>query len=235
MSLHGALASPDVLYLLLLAPLGLALYANHRLEVRFQRFHARPNRHFASGLEAAEVLLERRGLHGVRVERARGRLADHYDPLAGVLRLSPDVASGRSIAAIGIVAHEVGHADQDATGYPLLALQQRVALYVAPLARFSGWFLLAGLLLGLPVLVVLAGGGLAGAALVGGLSLPVERDASRRAMAVLAETGLADAVDLAGVREVPDAAALTYLVGLAQRVCLFLAFLGLIQWFGLGL
>jgi Zn-dependent membrane protease YugP len=235
MSVHGALASPDLLYLLLLAPLGLALYANHRLEERFERFHAQPNRHVASGVEAAEVLLDRLGLRGVRVERAHGRLADHYDPLARVLRLSPEVARGRSIAAVGTVAHEVGHAHQDATGYPLLALQQRVALYVAPLARFSGWFLVAGLLFGLPVLVVLAGGGLAGAALVGALSVPVERDASRRAVAALAQTGLADEVDLAGVRTVLSAAALTYLVGLAQRVCLFLALLGLIQWFGLGL
>lgn len=226
--------SLEAFYLLLIVPVALSWYARSRMMNRFEVYQARANRYFASGLEAARVLLARLGLDNVRVERAQGRLADHYDPSTKVLRFSPEVAAGRSIAAVGIVAHEIGHAHQDATGYPLLMLQQRVALYVAPLAQWSGWFLLGGVLFGLPELVVLAGVGMGGAVLVGALSVPVERDASRRAIVSLRETGIADEIDLAGVREVLSAASFTYLAGLAQHVSLFLAFLGLIQFLGWG-
>ncbi len=224
----------ETLYLLLVVPLGLSWYARSRMMHRFEVYHARGNRYFASGLEAARLLLARLGLANVTVERAHGRLADHYDPWTNTLRFSPEVAAGRSIASVGIVAHEIGHAHQDATGYPLLKLQQRVALYVSPLTRWSGWFLLAGVLFTVPSLVILAGIGMGGAVLVGALSIPVERDASRRAVVALRETGIADEIDLAGVREVLSAASFTYLAGLAQQASLFLAFLGLIQFLGLG-
>lgn len=229
MPAHGSL---QALYLLLVAPLAVGWVARNRLERRYEVYSRQPNRHFASGIETARVLLHRLGLDHVGVERARGRLSDHFDPFTKVLRLSPEVAKGRSIAAIGIVAHEVGHAHQDATGYPLLALQQQLALWAAPFVRWGGWFLLAGVVFELSTLIWLAGIGFAGAALGGLLSVPVERDASRRAMRALAKTGLADRVDLGGVREVLSAAAFTYLAGLLQRVGVFLAFLGLIEYAG---
>lgn len=228
-------ASLEVLYLLLVAPLLVGWVARTRLAHRYELYSRQPNRHFADGLATARHLLTRLGLTHVGIERVRGRLADHYDPLAKVLRLSPEVAAGRSIASIGIVAHEVGHAHQDATGYPLLGLQQKIALYAGPFIRWGGWFLIGGIVFGLPSLVWLAGIGFAAAALAGLLSVPVERDASRRAMEALRRTGLADEIDLAGVREVLSAAAFTYLAGLLQRVGLFLAFLGLIEYFDLHL
>lgn len=228
-----SLADPGVLYLLLIAPLLVAWIAHRRLEERYELFARQPNRHFASGLEAARILLRRLGLVHVGLERAHGRLADHYDPRTRVLRLSPEVARGRSIASIGIVAHEVGHAHQDATGYPLLTLQQVVALYVSPFVRWGGWLLLGGVVFEATSLIWLAGIGFGGAALAGLLSVPVEQDASRRAVQALHETGLADRIDLEGVKEVLSAAAFTYLVGLAQRVSMFLAFLGVIQYLGL--
>lgn len=227
------LTDPGLLWLALLAPLALTWYARSRLSQRYNRYQQRANRRFASGLDAARYLLDRLGLRHVGIERAHGRLADHYDPITKVLRLSPEVAGRRSIAAIGIVAHEVGHAHQDATGYPLLALQQRLSLYIAPFARAAGWLALGGIVFGVSSLVLLAGIGVGGAVLVGLVSLPVERDASRRAVAALRRTGLADEIDVEGVREVLSAAAFTYLAGLAQRVGLFLAFLGLIEFFGL--
>lgn len=229
------MVSLGVVYALLGVPFVVAWVAHRRVLRRFEAYDGQPNRFFASGFEAARVLVRRLGLRGVRVELARGRLADHYDPRGRVLRFSPEVAEGRSVASIGIVAHEVGHAHQDATGYPLLRLQQRLALYVEPWARWSGWFLVGGVLLGEVALVALAGVGLAGAVLVGALSVPVERDASRRAILALRETGIADELDLVGVGEVLSAASFTYLAGLAQKVGLFVAFLAVLQLLGWGL
>jgi Zn-dependent membrane protease YugP len=163
--------------LLLFAPLALAWWARRRLEHRYQAY-TEPDRHLASGLETAEVLLGRPGLGHVGVERARGRLSDHVDPLSKVLGLSPEVAAGRSIASIGIVAHEVGHAHHDATGYPLLALQQRITLSAAPFIRWGGWFPIGGLVFEATALVGLAGIGFGATALAGLLSVPVECEAA---------------------------------------------------------
>jgi Zn-dependent membrane protease YugP len=214
-------------------PTALSLYAKHRLDHRYEAYQRHPNRNLARGLETARLLLDSLGLVHVRVERAPGRLSDHYDPHSQTLRLSTETANGRSIAASGVVAHEVGHAHQDAAGYPLLELQQRLAVDLAPIARASGWLLLGGVLFGFLPLVVLAGVDIGSALLVGVLSIPLERDASRRAVHLLRESGLADEINLAGVKDVLDAAAFTYLAGVAHRAATFLLFVGLVHWLGL--
>src|SRR5215510_13218450 len=108
----------DPLYLLLLAPgLLLSLWASFRVKSTFAKYSRVPSSRGFSGAEAARELIRRRGVGGVRVEETEGFLSDHYDPTERVLRLSPDVFHGRSLAALGVAAHEAGHAIQHARSY----------------------------------------------------------------------------------------------------------------------
>src|SRR3954467_15795970 len=134
----------DPMYFVFLAPaMVLAAWASWRGRRAYADASQVPPRSGYTGAEAAEALLDRHGLTGVRVEPTDGFLSDHYDPSAKVLRLSPDVYGGRSLAALGIAAHEAGHALQDAHGYPLLRLRNGIV----PLAAWGGnlsWLLIIG-------------------------------------------------------------------------------------------
>jgi Zn-dependent membrane protease YugP len=222
----------DPIYFVFLAPaMLLAGWASWRVRRAYAAAaEVRPASGF-TGAEAAEAILDRNGLTGVRIEPADGFLSDHYDPTEKVLRLSPDVYAGRSLAALGIAAHEAGHALQDAGGYPLL----RVRNGIVPLAAVGGnvsWVLiLAGFLLA-------AGGSLLGTWLIWlGIAafsltvlfqlvnLPVEFDASRRARKVLAGLGLVNRGEAPAVRRVLSAAALTYVAATLGSVLTLAYFL----------
>ncbi len=200
----------DPLYLLvILVTGGLSLFASLRVRAAFKRWKAVPSATGLTGAEVARGILRASGVHDVTVEPVGGLLSDHYDPRTRTLRLSPDVFHGRSVAAAGVAAHEVGHALQHARGYwPL-----QVRSFLAPAAALGSNLAMIVFVLGLAV-------GALGLAKLGVLlfglmvaftvvTLPVEFDASRRARALLF-AGRHGGRDADGVSAVLNAAALTY-------------------------
>jgi len=224
----------DPLYLLLTG-IGLAvtLWAQFKVKSSFKRYARVGVRTGLSGAEAAQAVCRAGNVHDVKIERHQGFLSDHYDPRAKTLRLSPEVYDGRSISSIAVAAHEAGHSIQDVTAYPLLGFRSAIV----PMANLGSrlWVLpfiigafMAGanpaISRGLMMLGILL---FAGVVLFQLVTLPVEYDASRRAKAVLAQTGIVQTQEEAqGVSKVLDAAALTYvaaaLAGVLQLLYLIL-------------
>lgn len=214
----------DPMYMLFIAPAfllaGLAQWMVHSAYSKMSRVRAS-----MSGFEAARRILDAGGLRGVDIEQVPGHLSDHYDPAAKVLRLSPEVYSGYSMAAVGIAAHEAGHALQDARNYAPLMVRN----LAVPAANFGSsigtilamvgvgmafssaqvlgtWVLLAGIVtFGVTVLFQL-------------VNLPVEFDASSRAKTELVNLGIVSGADLHYVSKVLNAAALTYVAATLQAV-----------------
>ena len=213
------------IWLLFLVPLGLALAAQGLLKSVFRRYRTVANHAGVTGAEVARALLDAHGLQDVRLELAPGFLSDHYDGEARALRLSEVVARERSVAALGIAAHEVSHAYQDAEGSRAYRARHSIGVQLAQIAPWSGLFLIGGFWFGAPLLVALSLVFVGGLVLFALATLPVEIGASRRALMLLRETRVADDREGRGVRRVLTAAALTYVVGLLDRLGFFLVLL----------
>ncbi len=216
-------------YLFALPAFLLALYAQWKVRTAYRRYMRVPNAAGVTGLDAARLLLARTGL-GVRIEGVRGTLTDHYDPRTKTLRLSPGVAQSASVGALAIVAHEVGHAMQDAQAFALLRLRSGLVpivnftSWLGPILFMIGWFMNYQPLASLGVVFF------SGAVVFSLLTLPVELDASRRGTQLLEETKLVSGdEDLKGARRVLSAAALTYVAALAQSVSTMLYYLFLLS------
>jgi len=215
----------DPLYFVILAPaLALSLWATIKVKTTFAKFSRVPAASRISGAEAARMLLARNGLD-VPVEPHPGGLSDHYDPRTKRLRLSHDVYHGRSLAAIGVAAHEAGHALQHAAEYQPLALRQ----VIAPMAGFgssASWFLLfLGFIVGSMGLVKL---GILLFSLVVAfqlITLPVEFNASARAKEMVFQYGFVADGERAGVAKVLNAAAMTYVAAAVTGVLTLLYYL----------
>ena len=226
----------DPRYLIFALPaLLLAFYAQMRVSSAYNKYSRKPNRRGLSGNEAARILLRSASLDHVRVEEAPGRLGDHYDPRKKVLRLSQGVAQNRSVASLGIVAHEVGHAMQDATNYTPLRVRSglvpmvQLGSWLGPLIFFAGFFLS-----GLTGSTAIAWLGLflfAGTVVFALVTLPVEFNASKRALQLLHSYQLADGAELKETKQVLDAAALTYVAALAQALSTMLYYVFLLTGF----
>ncbi len=202
-------------YFLYLAPaLILAFIAQMKIKAAYAKAQEMPAP--ISGAAAARHILDSAGLQEVAIEQVPGHLSDHYDPHAKVLRLSPQVYNSRSLAAVGIAAHEAGHAIQDGVGYAPLVIRNAAV----PAANFGGGASMLLLILGLFFKPFL----LAGIALFACvvffqlINLPVEFNASTRAKQQLVELGIIDADGLVYVRKVLNAAALTYVAATLQSV-----------------
>lgn len=171
-----------------------------------------------SGFAAARRILDSAGLGNVQVEQIPGQMSDHYDPRAKVLRLSNDVYHGRTLASVGIAAHEAGHAIQDAVGYLPLVIRN----FAVPAASFGSnagmLLLLLGVVLGVKWLLLLGIVVFSGVVFFQLVNLPVEFNASRRAKALLVETGIVNQYEMQPVNSVLNAAALTYVAGTLQAV-----------------
>jgi uncharacterized protein len=196
--------------------------AQRHVKSVFARYRAVANRTGVTGAELARTLLDAHGLGLVRLELAPGFLSDHYDGAKHVLRLSEAVARERSVAALGIAAHEVSHAYQDAEGSRVYRARRAVGEPLARLAPWSGLFFIGGFWLGIPLLMALSVAYAVGLVLFALATLPVEFGASRRAVTLLRGAGLVDAEETGEVRSVLTAAALTYVVGLAYQLCVLL-------------
>jgi uncharacterized protein len=216
----------DPVYLMIVGPaLLLSIIAQIKVKSTFARYSQVGTAGGMSGAEAARRILDSFGLNQVRVEEVGGFLTDHYDPRTRVLRLSPKVYQGRSIASIGVAAHESGHALQHAQGY--FAMQIRAALVpVTQIGSMAAWPLLfLGFILGALSLVKLGILLFSAVVLFQIVTLPVEFDASRRAVAILGDRGMLTQTELGGTRSVLNAAALTYVAAAAAAVLQLLYFL----------
>jgi Zn-dependent membrane protease YugP len=213
----------EFFWLLLLLPLIAGVIVQRRLRSVFARYRAVANRAGVTGAQLARTLLDAHDLGAVRLELTPGFLSDHYDGAARSLRLSDAVARERTVAALGIAAHEVSHAYQDAEGSRVYRARRAVGEPLAKLAPWSGLFFIGGFWLGVPVLMGLSIAYVAGMVVFALATLPVELGASRRALTLLQGTGLTDAEETGEVKRVLRAAALTYVVGLLQQLGLLFA------------
>ena len=213
------------IWLLLLVPLVLGLAAQGLVRSVFRRYGTVPNHAGVTGAEAARGLLDAHGLQRIRIEVIPGFLTDHYDGEAKALRLSEPVGRERSVAALGISGHEVSHAYQDAEGSRTYRTRQSIGVQLAQFAPWSTFFLIAGFWFNVPLFIVLSLLFVGGLVLFALATLPVEIGASQRALMLLQETGLADPGEYREIRRVLRAAALTYVVGLLDRLGFFLVLL----------
>jgi uncharacterized protein len=204
-----------IFYIVLIGvPLLLGLYAQMRVMSAYRKNVQIPSRNGITGREAAAAVMESAGIHDVEIVEVEGMLSDHYDPSNKRLALSPDNFHGTSLAALGVAAHEAGHAIQDKVGYGMMAVRQSLvpAVQVAsPIAMILGGFaiyLVGGAMGGL--LFKIAIGALAVITVFQFVTLPVEFDATARAKRQLVNLGIVHQDEMAGVHETLDAAALTY-------------------------
>jgi len=221
----------DPLYFLFVAPgFLLGLWAQFQVKRRFRHFSQVPNTTGLTGAQVAQRILQSYGVAGVTIEPVQGVLSDHYDPRAKALRLSHDVYHGRSVAAAGVAAHEVGHAIQDAEGYSWLRMRSAIVPALTFASPASTWIVLGGFLLsgagvafGRPVLLL---GVLLFSVVVlfQLVTLPVEFDASRRALIAVDRGGLITG-EAGGPKKVLNAAALTYVAAAVSSVGTLLYYL----------
>jgi len=218
----------DPLYLLFALPaLMLGLYAQLKVSGAFSRYSR--VRAGMTGAQAARTLLDAQGLYDVAVEETGSFLSDHYDPRSRTLRLSPKVARADSLAAVGVAAHEAGHALQHATAY--WPLQLRSAM--VPTVQFGSWLgpiiFFLGLLMNAQPIAWLGVILFAGVAFFALVTLPVELDASQRAKALLQERFMVDRQGMAGISKVLNAAALTYIAAAVQALSTLLYYVFLLS------
>jgi len=219
----------DPMYLVFALPaLVLALYAQFRVKATYNKYLRKPNQRGITGLQAAKSLLQSAGLATVNIEGVPGELSDHYDPRTKTLRLSPGVAKQASVASLSIVAHETGHALQDAEAYT--ALRLRGAL--VPAVTVGSWvgpiLFMIGFLMNVQALAWAGLAFFAGASVFALVTLPVEFNASRRGMVLLEQSGLLVGGELKDAKKVLDAAALTYVAALAQSLSTLLYYVFLL-------
>jgi Zn-dependent membrane protease YugP len=205
----------DPMYFLIIAPgMLIALWASFKVKSTFAKYQNVAIGNRMSGAQIAEALLDRAGVRNVTVEPHQGVLTDHYDPKTKVVRLSPDVYNGRSVSAIGVAAHEVGHAIQHAENYSPMALRQSLVLPANIGTWLSYIVIFLGALLHVAGLVWLGIILFSAVVLFQLVTLPVELNASSRAKARLLDTGLITIEEADGVKKVLNAAAMTYVAAL---------------------
>ncbi|HSD80056.1 MAG TPA: zinc metallopeptidase [Solirubrobacteraceae bacterium] len=213
--------------LLAIVPLLFGLWAQMKVKRTFGRYSQVRPRNGMTGAQAGAAVLQASGLQGVSIRPVPGRLTDHYDPRSRTLNLSEDVGQASTVAAVGVAAHEAGHALQDAQGYRPMRIRQTLV----PAATIGSqlWFLpvVIGFVFNAAGLVTIGLVLFAAVVLFQLVTLPVEFDASRRALAALEGQGLLAPDELDGARAVLGAAALTYIAGfvaaLGQLIYFFLA------------
>ncbi len=224
----------DYSYLIIVMPFALlAMYASIKVNTTFKRYAAMPLSRGTTGEEAARMVLAANGVTGVRIAPCQGHLTDHFDPRDNTIYLSEAVYSGRNAAACGVAAHEAGHAVQHAEEYfPI-----RVRSALVPITNLGSslgiWLILIGLLLAMAsqAFAYLAYLGIALFSLTAIfqlVTLPVEFNASRRAMAALEASGGFTEEETRGARSVLTAAAMTYVAALAVSLAQILRFLVLV-------
>ena len=207
------------MYLLLIAFFIAGLVVQQRLKAKFKKYSKEALSNGLSGAEIAQHMLDAHGITDVRIESVSGKLTDHYNPMQKTVNLSPDVYSGRSVAAAAVAAHEVGHAVQHATEYKWLEMRSQLV----PVANYSGtimnvvlWSMILGMsflgLFGYNTMIWVLIAAQAVITAVSLITLPVEYDASNRALAWLTTSGMITTQEHTKASDALSWAARTYLV-----------------------
>lgn len=211
----------DPTYILVLIGVVLSLLASGLVKSTFSKYSKMRNARGITGAEAAEQVLHRAGIYDVRVEHVGGNLTDHYDPRSKVLRLSDTVYGSTSVAAVGVATHECGHAIQHARGYAPLKLRSTLV----PIANFGAQIAWPLILIGLlfssqssSLFINLGIIAFSGAVLFQLITLPVEFNASNRAIRMIADSGMMHGEEIVAARKVLNAAALTYVASAATAI-----------------
>jgi Zn-dependent membrane protease YugP len=220
--------SMTLVWLLCMAgPLVLGLWAQTRVKRTFARWSQVPVRNGMTGAQAAAAVIRASGLPDVEIRPSAGQLSDHYDPRSRTLNLSPEVGQTASVAALGVAAHEAGHAIQDARGYVPMRVRQTVVPVASIGSSLALPIIVFGFILGSLGLVNVGLALFTAIVLFQLVTLPVEFDASRRALVALREGGLLASDELDGAKQVLSAAAWTYVAAFvaaaAQLIYFFLA------------
>jgi Zn-dependent membrane protease YugP len=214
--MFGRLYGFDVYYLILVVPAILfSLYAQSKVKSTYSKYSRIANKRGLTGAEIAKTILERNGLVDVRVEAVAGELTDHYDPRTKVVRLSQGVYGSSSVAAIGVAAHETGHAIQHGESYAPLVLRSTL-VPVAGLGSTLGFPLaIAGIIFSFGPLITIGILLYTIAVAFYMITLPVEFNASSRAIRTLEDTGILDYDEIDPAKKVLRAAAMTYVASAA--------------------
>jgi Zn-dependent membrane protease YugP len=229
----------DPMYFVFALPaLILAFYAQWRVHSAYNKWLRVRNARGLTGMQAAKMLLNYNNLGHVSIEGTPGALTDHYDPRTRTMRLSPDVANSNSVAAVAVVAHEIGHAVQDAEAYVPMKVRSaivpgvQIGSWLGPILFFIGFFLAGYYRSAIGYQIAWLGVLFFSGALVFAFAtLPVEFNASARARAMLTDAGLIYEDEVKGVRSVLDAAALTYVAAAAQALSTLLYYVFLLGGF----
>lgn len=210
----------DPLYYIIMLPAFLfAMIAQWAVKNSFSKYSKYRCHAGMTGRQAAQLILDRNGISDVRIEQTSGFLSDHYSPAEKVLRLSSSVYNSPSIAAVGVAAHEVGHALQHHQGSVIMAVRQMLAIPASFASNVSLWLIMAGMLLNMLSLAKIGVVLFMAVVAFQLVTLPVELDASRRAKRLLKEYGITEHQDdIAGVNTVLTCAALTYVAALASSI-----------------
>lgn len=208
----------DSTMIILIPAIILTLYAQYKVQAAYAKYSKISAKNGLSGREVAEELLMKSNLENIKIEPIEGHLSDHYDPRKKKLGLSKDIYYGRSLAAQGIVAHEIGHAIQDSAGYFPLALRSNLVPVANIGSRMAIPLFLLGFLFSIPSLMDIGIIAFSLAVLFQIVTLPVEFNASKRAVTLLVKGNIISEAEINSVKKVLNAAALTYVAAAAVAV-----------------
>ncbi len=222
---------PDyyTLYFLMILAMLFAGWAQINVKTTFSKYSRVSNAAGMTGFDAARKILDANGLYNIRIEQVAGELTDHYDPKAGVIRLSAGVYGSTSAAAVGVASHEAGHAVQHAVGY--FPIKVRTAIIpICNIGSTLAWpLILLGIILSFPDLAMLGVAFFSLATVFQLVTLPCEFNASARAMEALRNDGRLNSSDLAAASKTLRAAALTYVAALAVSLLNLLRIIAMVN------
>ena len=209
----------DYYYLILVVPaLIISGIAQWKVKSTYSKMSQMKNKRGISGAEAAARVLSYYGITNVSIHQTQGKLSDHYDPRGNIIRLSPEVYHGRSIASVGIACHEAGHAAQHAQNYVPINVRNLI-LPVANIGSSFGFIIaILGYFLGFGMLIDIGIILFASVTVFQLVTLPIEFNASRRALTVIEETGMLEEIENARAKQVLTAAAMTYVAALLVSI-----------------
>lgn len=221
----------DPLFVVMSLPgLLLSIWAQMRVKAAYHRWSRVATAGGMTGAEAAERMLHASGIHDVTIEEVGGVLSDHYDPRTRVLRLSPGVYHGRSVASVGIAAHEAGHALQHARNYTPMYLRQAIVPVCSIGSNLGIWAVMIGLMLQMTTLAWIGVAAFATLVVFQLVTLPVEVNASNRAKEAILQYGLVQAgEEVEGVRQILSAAAWTYFAAMISSLMQLLYYVMLVN------
>lgn len=208
----------DTTYLILIPAVIIAFWAQNKIDSAYKKYRTVRTMSGVTGSEVARSILDGAGLFDVRVERYGKHLGDHYDPSKRVIRLSPEVYDGATVASVGIAAHECGHAIQHQNHYAPLVLRTRIAPIVNIGSNVSIWLFMIGIFLGNPLFANIGIIFFSGAVIYQLVTLPVEFNASTRALSILKTRTFLYGDELKGAQKVLDAAAMTYVAATLMAI-----------------